>query len=398
MPKRGNGEGTIRERADGRWEARVTYRIDGEARLRRKSVYRTTRKGAHEEMVAMLSDLRVGTAPRNDRVTVNAFLEDWLADRRGQVRPATWRRYAQIVRCHLAPALGGVRLTKLSPAQVQDMLGRVQANGLSARSTSHVRAVLRAALARAGRWGLVSRNVAALTDAPKVVSARRSSLTVEELRQVFRAAARTDLEAIVMVAGMTGLRQSEILGLQWACIDFEGMSIRIDSQLQRVAGAWCLADVKTVQSRRVVPMTATLADALRRERARQTERRVLAAAEWHEPIDGLVFTTGRGRPLHGTSVTHAFQRLLAAAGMVRRPFHNLRATTVTLMASEGVEIATVKDLMGHADIRTTMNVYASALPSRKLEAASRMEALLGTRIEATPAGLGSTVGVTPQVG
>ena len=376
--KKANGEGNIRERDDGRWEGRLVFRIDGDPKPHRKSIYGRTRRDVHAQITTALRDLGRGVVPQDDRITVKRFMQQWLADREQHLRPTTLRRYKQVSDNYIVPALGDVTLTKLTPAQVQHMLRDAQRAGRSPRTVGHIRAVLRAALSRAVRWDMVVRNVAALADPPRIPAAKITPLTVAEAQRVLQVAGGTDLEAIVTVALMMGLRQSEILGLTWSAIDYDAGIVHVDRQLQRVDHAWELVEVKTASSRRVVPLPPRAAKALQRERSRQAARQ-LVAEDWQEPIPDLVFTGLSGRPLHGSSVTHTWQKtLLPSAEISSRPFHSLRGSCVSLLASQGMEITTVKELMGHTDIRTTMNVYAGALPARKTEAAARMEALLGS--------------------
>jgi hypothetical protein len=171
---RGQGEGTIVVRADGRWAAAMnlgyTVGMDGKRRRRRKWFYGKSRKEVQEQLTKALNDQRQGLPVISERQTAAQFLDRWLADvAKPRVRPKTLHSYEQIVRLHLKPAIGHHQLAKLSPQHVQALLNDKLAAGLSPRTVQYIRAVLRQALGQALKWGLVARNVATLVDPPRSV-------------------------------------------------------------------------------------------------------------------------------------------------------------------------------------------------------------------------------------
>jgi hypothetical protein len=172
MSKRGNSEGSLYRRKDGRWTASVDLgQADG--RRRRKSFYGRTRQEVAHKLQAAQRAVADGLPLVGQRQTTGDFLEVWLRDSVARkVRPKTLQRYQQIVKLHLTPRLGRIPLAKLTPAHVERMINEAIANGASPRSACHHRAVLRAALGVAMRWGLLGRNVAALAGPPHVPGAR----------------------------------------------------------------------------------------------------------------------------------------------------------------------------------------------------------------------------------
>ena len=178
--RRGHGEGSIKQRADGLWEARVS--LEGG---KRKSFYGKTRKEAQDKLRAALRDVDAGLDLSVGRQTVGQFLDRWLEDAvKPRVRPKTHQGYAQLIRLYIVPAFGHVQLTNLSPQHVQSMMAAMTAAGLSPRTVQFTRAVLRSALGQALKWGLVSRNVATLVDPPRMVKKRVTALSTDEARGV----------------------------------------------------------------------------------------------------------------------------------------------------------------------------------------------------------------------
>ncbi len=167
--KRGQGEGSIyRRKADGLWVGSVSLpRHDG--RQRRKAVYGRTRREVQEKVVAILREQQLGVMPSTGTSTVAQFLTTWLENSaKPRLRPSTYQSYGDIIKLHLIPSLGHLRLDRLGPAHVQAMLNAKLASGLSPRRVEFIRAVLRTALNQAIKWEMLSRNAAALTDSPRV--------------------------------------------------------------------------------------------------------------------------------------------------------------------------------------------------------------------------------------
>jgi integrase len=224
------------------------------------------------------------------------YLKRWLEDAmKPNVRPSTYWRSEQAVRLHLIPEIGQVRLAKLTPHDVQGMLNRKQASGLSGRGVQCIHAVLRAALNQAVRWGELQRNVAKLVKTPRATHRLVDPFTPEEARRFLGAIEGDRLEALYVLAIASGLRQGEILGLRWEDVDLAEARLKVRHALQRLDGEYVLVEPKTAQSRRTIALPGIVVDALRAHRIRQAEERLSAETPW-TPLD-LVFTTERGSRL-----------------------------------------------------------------------------------------------------
>jgi integrase len=375
MTRRGANEGSISHRRDGRWEARISLGFANGRRVR-KTFYGRTRREVQAALSESLQRQRFGLPILTDeRLTVGAFLERWLdLSIASSVRASTHRRYAQIVRTHLVPALGRIQLRKLEVHHVQLLLNARLAAGLGPRTVHHLRAVLRGALNQAQREGHVARNVAALTHGPRVPHREVQPLDPEQTRRFLNAAAGDPLEALYVLAITTGLRQGELLGLQWEDIDLEAQTLRVRQAVQRVGGKLVFVEPKTRQSRRSVPYPPMAAIALKTHRTRQIEDRLFAGPRWREYH--LVFASSIGTPLDGTNVTHRLRRLLQNHGLPRQRFHDLRHTAASLLLAQGVHPRVVMELLGHSQISLTMNTYMHVIPTLERDAADRIEALL----------------------
>lgn len=371
--RRGHNEGTIRERADGRWEARVTVGWK-RGKLQRKSIYGKTRDEVQKKLVAALSDQHEGIPIDSERQTFGQFLNNWIEH---QVKPnrraSTLRSYRQNVRNHIIPSLGRHQLTKLSPQHIQALINEKLKEGLSPRSVQYYHATVRAALNQALRWGLVKRNVANLVDPPRVQRHKITPLAPEEAMRLLKTAEGHRLSALFTVALAIGLRQGEALGLQWEDVDLESGAVTIRHQLQRVDGRLQLVEPKSDQSRRSIALPEITLASLRRHRIHQLEERMAAGTYWSDT--GFVFTTRNGTPLEGSNVRRVFLRLLKQAELPEVRFHDLRHTCASLLLAQNVHPRIVMETLGHSQISLTMNTYSHVAPDLQRQAAERIDHL-----------------------
>ncbi len=373
MSKRGNSEGSIYQRKDGRWAASITAQNG-----KRRTFYGSTRLDAAQKLLKAQRTIADGLPLAGERLTVGQFLETWLKDSAAsRVRPLTFRRYQQIARLHVVPAIGRVPLARLTPAHVDRMLNDGLANGQSPQSAAHWRAVLRTALNIAMRHGLVGRNVASLAEPPHIPEREVQALTPTAARALLDAVRGDRLEGLFTVALACGLRQSEALGLRWRDVELDAGTLSVQRTLQRIDGAYQFLEPKTRGSRRTLALPKPVAASLREHRTRQLTERLLIGAAWQGGQWGdLVFTDEVGGPLAGFHVTRRFHKLLMVAGLPPMRYHDLRHGAASLMAAQGVQPRVAMEILGHAQISTTMNIYSHVAPELQREAAERMAASL----------------------
>jgi len=369
--RRLKGDGSIFQRGDGRWCGKLTLQ-DGSI----KRYYAASKRDVQLRLRAALKDVDDGLPiVKNEQLTVGQMLTQWLDMAvKPRVRASTLRGYESKVRIHILPALGTVRVSHLTPQRLQAFLNEKHRSGLSERTTGHLRDILRTALNDAAKWNLVARNVATLVDAPRVPEREVEGLSPKEARELLDAVKGDRLEALYSVALAVGLRQGEALGLRWDDGDLDAGTISVRRALQRIAGDYVFVDPKTKRSRRTIVLPAFAVTALKQHRKRQLEERLTAGEEWHDT--GLVFTTADGQPLHYSTVTKGFQRLLRLAGLPRQRFHDLRHACASLLLAQGVQPRVAMELLGHSQLNTTMNIYSHVIQDARRDAAAKMDAVL----------------------
>ena len=374
MGKRGNGEGSIGRRKDGLYMAR--YTVQTATGTKRKTLYGKTRSEVSAKLSKALTDREGGLTYDAGKQTVQEYLTRWLSNSvRDTVRQRTYERYESIVRVHLAPAIGKVKLKALTPDHVRGLYRKKLDGGLAPRTVLHIHRTLSKALKQATDDGLIPRNAAAPVKPPRPSREEIRPLNREQVRALFEAAREDRLEALYLVAITAGLRRGELQGLKWEDLDLEAGTLQVQRTLSEPKGGYVFEAPKSGKGRNV-RLTRKAMAALREHRKRQLEERMQKAGLWRE--QGLVFPSAVGTPLWGGNLNRAFKTLLKRAGLPHSfRFHDLRHTCATLLLRQGVNPKFVQELLGHRDVSLTLNTYSHVLPDMGGVAASAMDEALG---------------------
>lgn len=372
--RRGHNEGSFYQRKDGRWVAAVSL-PDGS----RKSLYAKTKR----EVLAAKRDFELrfesGVAAISSDETVATFLHRWLEDVvRPTLRPRTFQSYESIVRVRIVPVLGRLRLTRLTPPEIQSLYTKLGIDRkLSARSIQYTHQVLHAALKQAVGWNLLIRNPTDAVRAPRPARKELATLTGGQVAELLGAVAATPRFALYSLAVTTGLRRGEILGLRWEDIDFDRSTLSVRRTLQRIPGGGQVAlEPKTQRSRRTVALSDFTLEALRRHKVLQAEARLRAGALWQ--ATNAVFSTKVGTPFEGGVISRGFHDDLRAAGLPQMRFHDLRHTCATLLLEGETNPKVVQEMLGHSTITITLDVYSHVLPHMQQRAAAVFDRLLSS--------------------
>lgn len=370
--KRGQGEGSVFERSDGRWSAAL-----GVGGGRRVYVYGATAAEAREKLQALRQGLKDGLPLPSDRLKFSRFAADWLESVRPSIRPKTALHYGFLLERYAIPRLGDIPLARIQPSHLERLYAEMMGKGLSPKTTRHVHAVLHAALEKAVRWNMVPRNVAHLADAPRLAQKELPVLSPAQARSLLAAAEGHRLEGLFVLALTTGARSAELLGLRWRDLDLEAGQAHIRVALEQVSGTFAIAELKTKGSRRTIALSRVAAESLRRHRARQAEEALQLGPAWQNDWD-LVFTTAVGSPLDRHNVLRRdFRPLLRRAGLPENlTFHSLRHIAASLALANGVALPVLSRSLGHSDMSTTLRVYAHVVPGSERQVATAFDAML----------------------
>ena len=380
--KRGQNEGSIYQRSDGRWAGAVS--LGGG---KRKTVYGRTAEETREKLDQIKSNLKLGITLAPERTTLAEVCALWLDAKRETVRPKTYESYSGLLRKHVLPNLGRMRLSNITPTHLERFyVARLEV--VSPKTTRNLHIVLRQMLDWAVRRDLVSRNPARLVSNDELPRMPKKQITVfspQQARDLIDASRDTESEALITLALSTGARVGELMGLSWGKITFRedvhsnvvGGKVRIDSSLQYIDGEPKLFDPKTAAGRRTLELPTVATPSLIRRREKQRADAKRARGGWRNDFD-LVFTTEAGRPLNRNMVLRKYLRpLLAKSGLSERTrFHDLRHAAASLLLAQGTPIPVVSEMLGHSNSSITMSIYSHALPDAPTVAAANMDALL----------------------
>jgi integrase len=389
MGKRGNGEGSIYPfKRDGvKVGYRGSYTVHTASGPKRRYVSGKTREDVRQKLTKAMAGRDTGLVVDDKNMSFGEFLDAWISDTvRGTVRDSTLWRDKSLIANHIKPALGRIKLKNLNAIHLQGMYrdrldrGISEDKGLSGSTVQKIHHIVHKALGQAVKWDLIPRNPAESVKAPTPSSKEMRPLSADEARTLLRAAKGNRLEALYILAVHTGMRRGELLGLKWDDVDLDtGVPrVRVRRTLTRTGGGKGLAlgEPKTKASRRTVRLTPGAVDALRRHRARQAEERLKVGNLYADR--GLVFAGESGGLINPSNLRQrSFIPLLRAAGLPQITFHDLRHTCASLLFSKNVHPKFVQELLGHARVAITLDIYSHMLPGMGGEAADAMGDALG---------------------
>lgn len=367
MKRRARGEGSIYQRKDGRWCATFSYDADGIPK--RKTVYGKTQAEAlskHRKFKAMVE---AGMIPDSRSMTLGQFLIRWLEESvRTTNRRTTYVTYRTIIKAHVLPHVGALPLRLLAPMRLQALYATLQDKKCSPRMVQIVHARLHTALEQAVRWGLLARNPCDAVTVPRSPKPKMQALDEAEVRRLLIQARQDPLYALYLLAIATGLRQGELLALQWKDIDLRAESLSVRHTLQDINGHLELTEPKTSGSRRKVDLPTLAVEALRAHRMQLMS---------NGKLSDFVFSDSEGKPLRKSNlIRRSFKPLLRAASLPNIRFHDLRHTAATLMFTQGINPKVIQERLGHASIMLTLDTYSHVLPTMQREAADRLNTVL----------------------
>lgn len=378
-----NGEGSIYQRKDGRWEG-TAYVLTSDGTYKRRSVYGKSWDDAHERLTRLKVDSQNGVPVSVMKQTVTEYMTYWLENvSRPKVRRGTWVNYESLTRNYILPNLGTKKVARLAARDIRAFLlkvartcqcctqGKDQARPESKRrccaihkccekypSDRTVRfllVLLRAALQHAVNEDDLPRNVARNVELSMGTQREIEPLSVQEGRKLLAAARGDRVWAAYELAVRLGLRRGEVLGLSWKDVDLVDGVINVRQSLQRVSGELSLSATKTRRSTRRLALPEECSTALRARRAQQRADRLAAGEKW--TASGLVFTTRNGTPIEPRNLNRAFEALSNRAGIRQVRFHDLRHTCASLLHEQGADARTIMEILGHSSIRVTMDIY-----------------------------------------
>lgn len=410
MPRKSNtraaqGSGTIRQRADGTWEARFVVGHDpGTGKPVRKSVYAKTQKEVRQKLAQAVAAVDNKSYREPCKMTLGEWLDIWVDTYLKDVKPRTLKIYQDDIRLHIKPYLAAVKLNELDTHTVQRFFNTLLRSGkrvpkrdkegkivkkdgktvyegapLSSKTVKNVHGVLHGALRQAvvNRYIPINPADGDFCKLPKIQKQEIKPLDEVQIADFLKAIHGDRFEELFLVTLFTGLRQGEVLGLTWDCVDFDNGTLLVNKQMQlhqeQGIKAYQLVPTKNSKSRTITAAPSVMS-LLRRRRAIQAQQHLEAGPLWQD--SDLVFTDELGRHLTKSSVYRSFKKIVAAIGRPDARFHDLRHSYAVAAIRSGDDIKTVQGNLGHATAAFTLDVYGHVTDQMKQASAARMEAFI----------------------
>jgi integrase len=355
--RRSKGEGTIYQRPDGLWVAQITL-PEG----KRRTKYSKDQKTVREWLLLKRKELSDGTLTDPTKITVGGFLNRWFETVKPRLRTSTQVIHEVMIRKHIKPEIGYIKLTHLSALHLQNLY-TLKLKTLSKRSVKYIHTIIHQMLDQARKWTLVIHNVSDAVDSPTPDKKPVEPLTRTQVKHLLGVLKDDRLYAYYVILLGCGLRRGEGLALTWDCIDLDTGTITVKKSLQQVKGeGLVVGEPKSRSAYRIVAMPNFVVEAL------IDQKKVVESP--------YVFCTSNGTPFSPRNIDRHFKKKLEEAGLPNSiRLHDLRHTFVSFMLSQNVPPKDVQVIAGHADFSTTMDIYGHLMPGARKEAAQKMDKL-----------------------
>ncbi len=365
--KRGKGEGLIRQRPDGRWEARATIGVTDKGRSKSVSVYAKTRDEVAKKLTSILSKFNVGKYVDPSKNLVSEYLAEWL-EHHHSLQQNTKNTYENYIRANINPYLGNTKLVALTPLSLEVWIRTLVKNGKGPTVVKHAYTIFKTALRRAVEWGILETNPLEKVKKPPPSKIKRKVWTPQEAQKFLEVASTHRFHALYLLFLLCGLRRGEVLGLRWSDIDFETKRIKIEQTLIFLNGVRTFkATPKSAASERGFKLPLEVWEALKVRHGAYILERDAAGKKWIE--NNLVFPYPDGSGFPEAQLRRIHTDLCARAGVPRITPHEMRHTYTSLALLRGVDTKEVSRRLGHARVQTTLDIYQHLYPEQDDSAA-----------------------------
>jgi integrase len=326
-----------------------------------------TKQEALKALNEVEHSLLKGSYVKPSKTTYRQYMiEQWLEDKHTRVKQQTLATYRWLVEHHILPVLGHVELTQLTPMMIQQLYNRLtKEKALSDENIQKIHTLINDSLKKAERWGLISKNPAALVDRPKAVKKEIKVWNLEEVKSFLKNADINNRYFIAPLLGLTaGMRIGEILGLRWKDVDLARGCLRVTQTLSN-DGKELMPYTKTASGMRTIDLPPETISYLKLHKERICREK---ASALYLDLD-LVVCSELGTPTNKSNIRRFFNAQIIKVGLPKIRFHDTRHTHATLLLLQGVNPKIVSERLGHADVRISLDTYSHLLPSMQKETA-----------------------------
>lgn len=374
-------EGTLRKRADGKWEARCIIGYDSEGKAIRKSFY-GSKPEAKKKMEAAMNQFNQGMDLISDNISILAWATEWFEIyHKPNLRPASIEITESILRLHIsASPIAGYKISDIKTHHIQKYLNEI-AKEKGPTTVKRIRRLLIQSLEQAKKNKLILDNPAKDTILPKTLHSGDEEetfeyLSVEEQNKLMNHLLNLEkdakLKACVLLALGTGIRIGELCALRDSDVDLDQAVIKINGSIRWIKGELIIQPPKTKNGFREIPCPRFVIDALKTYKAYRIAEQLKAGPLYSsEPY--TFFRAPLGGPTDPRNLRRSYQRLLSRLEMNSYDFHSIRHTYATRLLESGENPKTVSKLLGHHDITITLRIYSHVSEETKKSAADKLD-------------------------
>lgn len=346
-----NGMGSIRQRSDGRWEARYSA-PDG----RQRSVYAKSESEVTKKLRAALHDLDAGHWREPSKMRVSEWVDIWIDEYHAHSTEETRRKYRGLADTHYVPVLGALKVSSVTPMHVRKLMNGLHKSGLSPVTVRNDIRILRACFQCAIDAGLIRENPVDGIRLPRAQQASFSVIDRGDIPAFIAASYNTPYPMELQFLLMTGLRVGELRGLRWSDCDLDAGTVSVERQLH-IDGGQRFAPPKYGEIRKI-HLVGEAVEILKEQRKRQLEQRLKHGWQDDDITRDLVFRLKNGSAHNSRSVYDAVRSVGAEIGMALHP-HDLRHSYAVAALRSGADVKTVQHNLGHASAAMTLDTYAA---------------------------------------
>jgi integrase len=383
-------------KAHKKWCASFSLGTALDEKRSRRVLYAATKAEVKQKAADLIASRGGQIRPRSLK-TVGEYLKAWLDAVKRSLKSTTYETNESAIRVHAKP-LVNIRLDALTSAQLDDLFELLEDRNVGGGMRQKLHRVLNAAFNSAVKTGLIPNNPMTGVLYPKHRAREMTVWTSEQSQAFLKACAGDRLEALYVLALTTGMRQGELLGLQWSDIDFREKQLVIRRSIQQLKTTLNVGDPKTASSRRTLNLSDRAIAALRHRRefawaeAAHRKRRIekARAKDKRPPTSGRtvpaplpvdvpwVFSVAHnGGLIHKSNLRiDSFRPLITKAGVPIIRFHDMRHTAACLMLKANIQIKVVSEMLGHSDIKVTLGIYAHVMPGMAREAVEMLDRVI----------------------
>ena len=309
-------------------------------------------------------------------ILFESYIEKWVNDQEGFLKPTTLSAYRGIVQNHIIPFFSKhkVLLVDITPQHIQDYYNYKVTSGLSPGSVQRHHSLIRKALQNAVLKDIILFNSADRTQRPKQKKYIPQIYDAKQLKALINAVKDTAIEVPITICCHYALRRGEVLGLQWKNVDFENRTILICSSVVRASKTIFQDSTKTQSSNRILPMNDEIYNFLTLHKKKQKDNCYLFGKMYND--NDFVCTWPDGKPFSPEYLSHAFKRILKKNSLPSIRFHDIRHSVATGLLNSGIDLKVIQEYLGHSTIGITANYYLHPDINEKSKALQQMEKLL----------------------